>query len=50
MLLVLEHNVKLAVVLDMVNECFIWVKDRRTKIDMLHQAMCILDLPSYEYP
>ncbi|CAD6234619.1 unnamed protein product [Miscanthus lutarioriparius] len=36
---VLECNVKLAVALGVLNECFNPVKDRRTKIDMLHQAV-----------
>ncbi|KAK3163101.1 hypothetical protein QOZ80_1BG0097670 [Eleusine coracana subsp. coracana] len=36
---VLESNVKLAVALGVLNECFNPVKDRRTKIDMLHQAV-----------
>ncbi|CAD6334523.1 unnamed protein product [Miscanthus lutarioriparius] len=36
---VLERNVKLAVALGVLNECFNPVKDRRTKIDMLHQAV-----------
>ncbi|KAF8642177.1 hypothetical protein HU200_067440 [Digitaria exilis] len=37
--LVLENNLKLAVALGVLNECFNPVKDRRTKIDMLHQAV-----------
>ncbi|CAO2195985.1 unnamed protein product [Urochloa humidicola] len=37
--LVLECNLKLAVALGVLNECFNPVKDRRTKIDMLHQAV-----------
>ena len=37
--LVLEGNLKLAVALGVLNECFNPVKDRRTKIDMLHQAV-----------
>lgn len=36
---VLECNVKLAVALGVLNECFNPVKDRRTKTDMLHQAV-----------
>lgn len=36
---VLECNVKLAVALGVLNECFNPAKDRRTKIDMLHQAV-----------
>ncbi|KAL6616776.1 hypothetical protein ACP70R_039046 [Stipagrostis hirtigluma subsp. patula] len=36
---VLECNVKLAVALGVLNQCFNPVKDRRTKIDMLHQAV-----------
>ncbi|KAF0893789.1 hypothetical protein E2562_029683 [Oryza meyeriana var. granulata] len=36
---VLECNVKLAVALGVLNECFNPVQDRRTKIDMLHQAV-----------
>jgi len=36
---VLERNVKLAVALGVLNECFNPVTDRRTKIDMLHQAV-----------
>ncbi|CAL4959286.1 unnamed protein product [Urochloa decumbens] len=36
---VLECNLKLAVALGVLNECFNPVKDRRTKIDMLHQAV-----------
>ncbi|KAG0517112.1 hypothetical protein BDA96_09G060500 [Sorghum bicolor] len=36
---VLERNVKLAVALGVLNQCFNPVKDRRTKIDMLHQAV-----------
>ncbi|RLN24415.1 hypothetical protein C2845_PM07G29040 [Panicum miliaceum] len=36
---VLEGNLKLAVALGVLNECFNPVKDRRTKIDMLHQAV-----------
>ncbi|TVU36994.1 hypothetical protein EJB05_18956, partial [Eragrostis curvula] len=36
---VLESNVKLAVALGVLNECFNPVKDRRTRIDMLHQAV-----------
>jgi hypothetical protein len=44
MLVVLEHNVKHGVTLGMLNECFNQVKDQHTKIDMLHQAVCILDL------
>jgi len=36
---VVECNVKLAVALGVLNECFNPVKDRRTKIDMLHQAV-----------
>ncbi|RLN24724.1 hypothetical protein C2845_PM07G36060 [Panicum miliaceum] len=39
MAFVLEGNLKLAVVLGVLNECFNPVKDRRTKIDMLHQAV-----------
>jgi hypothetical protein len=39
MQVVLESNVKLAVALGVLNECFNPVKDRRTKIDMLHQAV-----------
>jgi hypothetical protein len=41
---VLEHNVKHGVALGMLNECFNLVKDQRTRIDMLHQAECILDI------
>ncbi|PAN26378.1 hypothetical protein PAHAL_5G007800 [Panicum hallii] len=37
--LILEGNLKLAVALGVLNECFNPVKDRRTKIDMLHQAV-----------
>ena len=37
--LVLEGNLKLALALGVLNECFNPVKDRRTKIDMLHQAV-----------
>lgn len=36
---ILESNVKLAVALGVLNECFNPVQDRRTKIDMLHQAV-----------
>ncbi|XP_062182185.1 increased DNA methylation 1-like [Phragmites australis] len=36
---VLECNVKLEVALGVLDECFNPVKDRRTKIDMLHQAV-----------
>ncbi|KAL5228917.1 hypothetical protein ABZP36_017182 [Zizania latifolia] len=36
---VLENNVKLAVALGVLNECFNPMQDRRTKIDMLHQAV-----------
>jgi hypothetical protein len=36
---VLESNLKLAVALGVLNECFNPVRDRRTKIDMLHQAV-----------
>ncbi|RCV29197.1 hypothetical protein SETIT_5G464800v2 [Setaria italica] len=36
---VLECNLKLAVALGVLNECFNPVRDRRTKIDMLHQAV-----------
>ncbi|CAO1943174.1 unnamed protein product [Urochloa humidicola] len=36
---VLECNLKLAVALGVLNECFNPIKDRRTKIDMLHQAV-----------
>jgi hypothetical protein len=36
---VLESNVKLAVALGVLKECFNPVKDRRTKIDMVHQAV-----------
>ena len=36
---VLECNVKLAVALGVLNECFNPVKDRRTNIDMLHHAV-----------
>jgi hypothetical protein len=36
---VLESNLKLAVALGVLNECFNSVRDRRTKIDMLHQAV-----------
>ncbi|WVZ68607.1 hypothetical protein U9M48_017528 [Paspalum notatum var. saurae] len=39
MSVILESNVKLAVALGVLNECFNPVKDRRTKIDMLHQAI-----------
>uniref|UniRef100_A0A0D9VAP8 PHD-type domain-containing protein n=1 Tax=Leersia perrieri TaxID=77586 RepID=A0A0D9VAP8_9ORYZ len=39
MLVVLECNVKLAVAHGVLNECFNPVQDRRTKIDMLHQAV-----------
>jgi hypothetical protein len=33
---------KLVIALGMINECFSLVKDRHTKIDMLHQAVYIL--------
>ncbi|WVZ89324.1 hypothetical protein U9M48_035745, partial [Paspalum notatum var. saurae] len=36
---VLESNVKLAVALGVLNECFNPVKDRRTKMDMLRQVV-----------
>ncbi|CAO1947356.1 unnamed protein product [Urochloa humidicola] len=36
---VLECNLNLAVALGVLNECFNPIKDRRTKIDMLHQAV-----------
>ncbi|KAG8053839.1 hypothetical protein GUJ93_ZPchr0001g30985 [Zizania palustris] len=36
---VLENNVKLAVALGVLNDCFNPMQDRRTKIDMLHQAV-----------
>ncbi|RLM62275.1 hypothetical protein C2845_PM14G11940 [Panicum miliaceum] len=36
---ILEGNLKLAVALGVLNECFNPVKDRRTKIDMLHKAV-----------
>ena len=36
---VLEGNAKLAVALGVLDECFNPVKDRRTGIDMLHQAV-----------
>ena len=36
---VLECNAKLAVALGVLDECFNPVKDRRTGIDMLHQAV-----------
>jgi hypothetical protein len=35
----LERNAKLAVALGVLDECFNPVKDRRTGIDMLHQAV-----------
>jgi hypothetical protein len=37
--MVLESNLKLTVALGVLNECFNPVRDRRTKIDMLHQAV-----------
>jgi hypothetical protein len=39
MVVVLESNLKLAVALGVLNECFNPVIDQRTKIDMLHQAV-----------
>lgn len=36
---VLERNVKLAVALGVLNECFNPMEDGRTNIDMLHQAV-----------
>lgn len=36
---VLECNAKLAVALGVLDECFNPVKDRRTGVDMLHQAV-----------
>jgi hypothetical protein len=39
MVVVLESNLKLVVGLGVLNECFNLVRDRRTKIDMLHQAV-----------
>ncbi|XP_066337400.1 increased DNA methylation 1-like isoform X2 [Miscanthus floridulus] len=41
-----ECNVKLAVAFGVLNECFNAVKDRRTKTDMLHQAV---DSLGYEF-
>ncbi|XP_066319669.1 increased DNA methylation 1-like [Miscanthus floridulus] len=44
-----ECNVKLAVAFGVLNECFNVVKDRRTKTDMLHQAVDSLGTNRYEF-